>query len=150
MNTETVFVLFKPDCVRRGLVGVFQEEIAAAGLTITKSQKLILTRAQVETIYRDIKSEHFYADLIGFIMNGLCAVHVVVGQRAISVMQKLKNNLRKRYCLTEHCLQGDEFCLWENNRHPCQSFYNVKICAENLLHVCDTEVESLRCIAAVF
>jgi len=147
---KLVFVVLKPDCLRRNLQNEIIQTIIDAGLLI-KEQKIIkLTPYFLRIMYYDIIHEHFYPDLEYFIRSGHCLILVVYGINAIKLMNKLKHSLRKKYRNKWLKLNKQDLALWRNNKHPQQKTLNIKLVAENLLHVCDSEKKSRECRKLIF
>lgn len=145
--SEIVFVLLKPDCLRLGLTENIMKNIKKHGLSIKKNIKVKLKSEDVDFIYQDIINEHFYTDLKNFMMSGDCILLLISGNRAVSLIKKIKYKIREEYSPNKTFLHGTELELWKNNKHPEQSYYNVKLSAENLMHACDSIEESQKCFS---
>ena len=139
MCIQKVFVLFKPDCLKRNLVEDFLSGLEQEGLFYKNLQPTTITREIAKVIYRDCLDNHFYADLEDFILSNQCMTMMVFGDDAISKVLKQKKAFRKKHKLSWVNLTEEDLLLWENGTHPKQHELNLKLRAENLLHSTDTE-----------
>ena len=150
MCIQKVFVLFKPDCLKRNLVEEFVSGLSQEELSHQNLQQVNITREIAKVIYRDCLSKHFYGDLENFILSNPCIAMIVLGDDAISKVLKLKKKFRKLHKLSWIDLTEEELLLWENGTHPKQHELNLKLRAENLLHSTDTEHEAEEIISLVY
>ena len=150
MSIQKVFVLFKPDCLKRGLVKLFLSELLSMGLSAENQQQLEIKQGAARFIYRDCLDKHFYQDLENFILSGPCMTLVVSGDDAINKVTEIKNLFRKENSASWIELTIEEIALWEENKHPRQKELNIKLTAENLVHSTDTEEEAEEVIEYIY
>lgn len=141
MSIQNVFILLKPDCLKRGLAEAFLSKISSLNLDIRLTKKCDLTKESVRIIYKDCLDRHFYSDLEAFILSGHCIAVIVSGDNAIEKILKLKQRFRKEQSASWVNLTEEDIRLWEDNKHPHQRELNIKLTAENLVHSTNTENE---------
>ena len=150
MSIQKVFILFKPDCLKRGLVELFLTGILSIGLTPENPQQLEVKQEMARSIYQDCLDKHFYPDLENFILSGPCMTLVVTGDDAINKVTELKKRFRKENSTSWIDLTEEDIALWEANKHPRQKELNLKLTAENLVHSTDTEEEAEEVIKYIY
>jgi nucleoside-diphosphate kinase len=84
-DTETTFVMVKPDGVQRGLVGEIIKRFERKGLKLVGLRSLIPTEELAEEHYAVHKERPFYSGLIRFITSGPVVAMAWSGIDAISV-----------------------------------------------------------------
>ncbi len=93
-NFQTTLVLFKPDAIRRGLIGRILTRIEDAGLNI-RGMKLVRAtedQARAHYLWEDIGKRHgetVWKNLIDFLLSGPVLALAVHGNGAVEVMRKL-------------------------------------------------------------
>ncbi len=150
MCIQKVFVLFKPDCLKRELVEDFLSGLSQEKLSYKNLQRINITKEIAKVIYRDCLEKHFYKDLEEFILSNPCMAMIVLGDEAINKVLRLKKSFRKKHKLVWLDLTEEEILLWENGKHSKQHELNLKLRAENLLHSTDTESEAEEIISLVY
>lgn len=86
---ERTFVMLKPDCVSRRLVGEVVSRFEAKGLNIVALKLTQLTPQTAEKLYEVHKARPFYGALTAYAQSGPVVVMVVEGLKAVSVVRKL-------------------------------------------------------------
>jgi nucleoside-diphosphate kinase len=124
--SERTLVLFKPDAVRRGLVGDVLSRYEAKGLTITALQLRTIDAAMADRHYAEHVAKDFYPPLRDFVTSGPLVAAVLEGDEAVEVVRALNGATDGRKA-TPGTIRGD---LSLSNR-------------ENLVHGSDS-VESAR------
>jgi nucleoside-diphosphate kinase len=135
MSTETqrTLVLFKPDAVRRGLVGTILARFEAKGLDILAFEMRHVDAALADRHYAEHVEKDFYPPLRAFVTSGPMFAAVLEGDEAVEVVRALNGATDGRKA-APGTIRGD-FSL--SNR-------------ENLVHGSDSEESAAREIALWF
>ncbi|HDD42330.1 MAG TPA: nucleoside-diphosphate kinase [Nitrososphaeria archaeon] len=88
-DTERTFVMLKPSCVERGLIGEVISRFERKGLKILQMKILKMPREKAEELYKVHYGKPFYDDLINAIAGRTVALMVLEGRKAVSVVRKL-------------------------------------------------------------
>jgi len=86
---ERTFVMLKPSCIQRGLMGEVISRFERKGLRILQIKIMKMSREKAEELYRVHEGKPFYQNLINAISGKTVALMVLEGRRAISVVRKL-------------------------------------------------------------
>jgi len=89
MEVERTFVMLKPSCVERGLIGEVISRFERKGLKIIQLKVEKLNREKAEKLYEVHRGKPFYQNLISAVAGKTVVLMVVEGRRAISVVRKL-------------------------------------------------------------
>ncbi|WP_181765791.1 nucleoside-diphosphate kinase [Streptomyces albidus (ex Kaewkla and Franco 2022)] len=88
--SQRTLVLFKPDAVRRGLIGEILGRIESKADWAVKALELrTLDRSTLEQHYAEHVGKPFYAPLVEFMESGPSVVLVVEGERVIEGVRAL-------------------------------------------------------------
>ncbi len=87
--SERTLVLFKPDAVRRGLVGDVLSRYEAKGLTISALQLRTIDAAMADRHYAEHVEKDFYPPLRDFVTSGPLVAAVLEGDEAVEVVRAL-------------------------------------------------------------
>ena len=131
--SERTLVLFKPDAVRRGLVGDVLSRYEAKGLTITALQLRSIDAAMADRHYAEHVDKDFYPPLRDFVTSGPLVAAVLEGDEAVEVVRALNGATDGRKA-APGTIRGD---LSLSNR-------------ENLVHGSDSVESAQREIALWF
>ncbi|HZK35955.1 MAG TPA: nucleoside-diphosphate kinase, partial [Aeromicrobium sp.] len=126
-------VLFKPDAVRRGLVGNVLSRYETKGLAIVALEFRTIDAAQSDRHYADHVDKDFYPLLRDFVTSGPLIAAVFEGDEAIEVVRQLNGATDGRKA-APGSIRGD---LSLSNR-------------ENLVHGSDSEESATREIGLWF
>ena len=130
---QRTLVLFKPDAVRRGLVGNVLSRYEAKGLAIVALELRTIDAAQADAHYADHVDKDFYPLLRDFVTSGPLIAAVFEGDEAIEVVRQLNGATDGRKA-APGSIRGD---LSLSNR-------------ENLVHGSDSEESAKREIGLWF
>jgi len=130
---QRTLVLFKPDAVRRGLVGNVLSRYEAKGLAIVALELRTIDAAQADAHYADHVDKDFYPLLRDFVTSGPLIAAVFEGDEAIEVVRQLNGATDGRKA-APGSIRGD---LSLSNR-------------ENLVHGSDSEESATREIGLWF
>jgi nucleoside-diphosphate kinase len=131
--TQRTLVLFKPDAVRRGLVGQILSRFEAKGLTIVALDMRAIDEEQADRHYAEHLEKDFYPPLRAFVTSGPMLAAVLEGEEAVDVVRALNGATDGRKA-APGTIRGD----WSlSNR-------------ENLVHGSDSVESAAREIALWF
>ena len=131
--SQRTLVLFKPDAVRRGLVGHILSRFEAKGLGIVALELRLIDAAQADAHYAEHVDRDFSPPLRDFVTSGPLVAAVLEGDEAIEVVRALNGATDGRKA-APGTIRGD---LSLSNR-------------ENLVHGSDSEESAVREIALWF
>jgi nucleoside-diphosphate kinase len=89
MDTETTFVMVKPDGVSRGLVGEIIGRFERKGLRLEKVRVLTIDDALARQHYVEHVGRSFFLELLTFITSGPVVAMAWSGESAVSVVRSL-------------------------------------------------------------
>jgi len=101
MAKEKTFVLLKPDCIKRGLVGEVISRIEMKGWRIIEAKTRKLDPLFLYAFYDHIKDEPFFLDVFNYMLSGPVLGLVVEGEHALEGMRRIIGPP-----LVEDCLPG--------------------------------------------
>jgi nucleoside-diphosphate kinase len=87
--SERTLVLFKPDAVRRGLVGAILSRYEAKGLSIVALERRVIDAAMADRHYAEHVEKDFYPPLREFVTSGPMVAAVLEGDEAVDVVRAL-------------------------------------------------------------
>ena len=87
--SERTLVLFKPDAVRRGLVGDILSRFEAKGLSIAALQLRTIDAAMADRHYAEHVEKDFYPPLRDFVTSGPMLAAVLEGDEVIEVVRAI-------------------------------------------------------------
>ncbi len=131
--TQRTLVLFKPDAVRRGLVGDILARFEAKGLTIVALELRTIDAALADQHYAEHVGKDFYPPLRDFVTSGPLVASVLEGDEAVEVVRALNGATDGRKA-APGTIRGD---LSSSNR-------------ENLVHGSDSPESAAREVALWF
>lgn len=88
-NVERNFIMLKPSCVERGLVGEIISRFERKGLKIVQMKVLRMSRKTAEELYIVHKGKNFYESLVKSLEGKRVVAIVVEGRGAIEVVRKM-------------------------------------------------------------
>ncbi|HDD40211.1 MAG: nucleoside-diphosphate kinase [Thaumarchaeota archaeon] len=86
---ERTFVMLKPSCVQRGLIGEVISRFEKKGLKIIQLKVEKISREKAAELYKVHYGKPFYENLINTIAGKTVVLMVLEGRKAISVVRKL-------------------------------------------------------------
>jgi nucleoside-diphosphate kinase len=86
---QRTLVLFKPDAVRRGLVGAILARFEAKGLSIVALELRRIDRELADEHYAEHVEKAFYPPLRDFVTSGPLVAAVLEGDEAVEVVRAL-------------------------------------------------------------
>lgn len=125
--TQRTLVLFKPDAVRRGLVGNILSRYESKGLTIVALEQRTIDAAVADEHYYEHVERDFYPPLREFVTSGPLVAAVLEGDEAVEIVRALNGATDGRKA-APGTIRGD---LSSSNR-------------ENLVHGSDSPESAAR------
>lgn len=89
MMSERTFVILKPSCLKRGIVGEIISRFERKGLKIVQMKILKLRREEVEKLYEQHAEKPFYGRLVEHMLSGRVVLLVLEGRNAIEVVRRM-------------------------------------------------------------
>lgn len=86
---ERTYVMVKPDCVQRGLVGEVIRRIEKRGLKIVAMRMNVISKDIAKKHYAEHAQKPFFNSLVEFITSGPSVSMVVEGKNAVAVMRAI-------------------------------------------------------------
>jgi nucleoside-diphosphate kinase len=88
-TSQRTLVLFKPDAVRRGLVGQILARFEAKGLTVAALELRTIDAALADRHYAEHVEKDFYPPLREFVTSGPLVAAVLEGDEAVEVVRAI-------------------------------------------------------------
>lgn len=127
MAMEKTYVMLKPDCVRRNLIGKVISRIEDKGYRIADAKMMLLDEAILREHYAHIVDFPFFPKILRFMTSGPVLAMIVEGENAIKGMRALMG-ATKFEDATAGTIRGDfAFCTTENIIHGSDSPENAAI-----------------------
>lgn len=86
---EKTYIMLKPDCVKRGLIGEVIARIERRGYEITRLKMFALSEEILREHYAHIADKPFFPEILEFMTSGPVVAMVVEGENAIEGMRLL-------------------------------------------------------------
>jgi len=88
-EVERTFIMLKPSCVQRGLIGEVISRFEKKGLRIVQLKVVKMDREKAAELYKVHHGKPFYENLINTIAGKTVVLMVLEGRKAISVVRRL-------------------------------------------------------------
>lgn len=89
MVMERTYVMLKPDCLERGLMGTVISRIENKGYKITDAKMMNLDEDILKEHYAHLADKHFFPDIVAFMTSGPVLGMIVEGENAVKGMRIL-------------------------------------------------------------
>lgn len=89
MSLERTYIMLKPDCVKRGLMGKVISRIENKGYKIVDAKMMNLDEAILKEHYAHLADKPFFPDIVAFMTSGPVLGMVVEGENAVKGMRIL-------------------------------------------------------------
>lgn len=86
---EREFIMLKPDCVQRGLIGEVFSRIERSGLKLLAMKFIQVTDELAKQHYAEHEGKPFYDGLVKYITSAPTVAIVVTGPNAVSITRKV-------------------------------------------------------------
>ena len=127
MATERTYIMLKPDCIKRGLMGEVISRIEKKGYRITNAKMLNLDEKILREHYAHIADKPFFLGIVSYMTSGPVLAMIVEGENAVKGMRILMGATKFEEA-TAGTIRGDyAFCTSENIIHGSDSVENAEI-----------------------
>ncbi len=127
MDNERTFIMLKPDCVQRGLVGEVISRIEKKGYRITNAKMMKLDESILREHYAHMVSKPFFPEILKFMMSGPVMAIIVEGMNAVMGTRTLIGATEFED-MAAGTIRGDlAYCVRFNLIHGSDSPENAKI-----------------------
>lgn len=127
MPVEKTYVMLKPDCIRRGLMGEIISRIEKKGYKILDAKIMRLDEAILRQHYAHIADRPFFPELLAYMTSGPVLGMIVAGENAVLGMRILMGATKFEEAAAG-TIRGDyAFNTGENIIHGSDSIENAKV-----------------------
>ncbi len=127
MAVERTYIMLKPDCIKRGLIGEVISRIEKKGYIIVDMKMMYLDEKILREHYAHIADRPFFPDIVEYMTSGPVVAMIVEGENAVKGMRILMGATKFEEA-TAGTIRGDyAFCTSENIIHGSDSIENAKI-----------------------
>ena len=127
MAVERTYIMLKPDCIKRGLVGEVISRIEKKGYKIIDMKMMNLDEKILREHYAHIADKPFFPGIVEYMTSGPVIGMVVEGQNAVKGMRIIMGATKFEEA-TAGTIRGDyAFCTSENIIHGSDSIENAEI-----------------------
>ena len=81
---EKTFVMLKPDCIKRGLVGEVISRIERKGYRITNAKMMWLDEDLLRVHYAHLADKPFFPEILSYMMSGPVLAMIVEGENVVA------------------------------------------------------------------
>ena len=89
MAKERTFVMLKPDCLKRGLIGEVIGRIEQKGWRIVDANTRTLDAAFLYKFYAHIKEQPYFLEVFNYMLSGTVLGLVIEGEDAVAGMRRI-------------------------------------------------------------
>lgn len=89
MAMERTYIMLKPDCIRRGLMGEVIARIERKGFTISDAKMMHLNEAVLREHYAHLIDKPFFPELVAYMTSGPVLGMIVEGDNVVKGMRIL-------------------------------------------------------------
>lgn len=127
MAVEKTFIMLKPDCIKRGLIGAVISRIENKGYRIVELKMSMLQQVLLREHYAHLKDRPFFPELLDYMTSGPVICMVVEGENAIKGMRILIGATQFENAAAG-TIRGDyAFCTTQNIVHGSDSAESAEI-----------------------
>lgn len=81
---ERTFVMLKPDCIKRGLIGEVISRIERKGYRIVNAKMMWLDEDLLRVHYAHMTDKPFFPEILSYMMSGPVLAMIVEGENAVA------------------------------------------------------------------
>jgi len=127
MAMERTYIMLKPDCLKRGLMGEVISRIERKGYKIVEGKTMMLDEAILKEHYAHIADRPFFPEIVTYMTSGPVFGMIVEGENAVKGMRIIMGATKFEEA-TAGTIRGDyAFCTSENIIHGSDSVENAEI-----------------------
>lgn len=86
---EQTYIMLKPDCMQRGLVGEVIRRIEQKGYRIVEAKTMLLDETILKEHYAHIADKPFFPETVEYMTSGPVLAMIIEGENAIAGMRAL-------------------------------------------------------------
>ncbi|MBO4383604.1 MAG: nucleoside-diphosphate kinase [Clostridia bacterium] len=86
---ERTYIMLKPDCVQRGLIGEVVSRIEHKGYKIVEMKMMTLSEKVLREHYAHVADMGFFPELLDYMMSGPVVAMIVEGEGVIAGMRRV-------------------------------------------------------------
>lgn len=127
MAVEKTYIMLKPDCIKRGLIGEVISRIEKKGYKIINIKMINLEEKILREHYAHIADKPFFPEIVSYMTSGPVIAMIVEGENAVKGMRILMGATKFEEAAAG-TIRGDyAFCTSENLIHGSDSIENAEI-----------------------
>lgn len=127
MSIEKTYIMLKPDCVKRGLMGEVISRIERKGYKIVDAKMMNLDEAILKEHYAHLADKPFFPEIVSFMTSGPVLGMIVEGDNAVQGMRIIMGATKFEEA-TAGTIRGDfAHSTSENLIHGSDSLENAEI-----------------------
>lgn len=127
MAIEKTYIMLKPDCIKRKLMGRVIARIEDKGYDIVDAKMMNLDEAILKEHYSHLADKPFFPEIVEFMTSGPVLGMIVQGENAVKGMRNLMGPTQFEEAIAGS-IRGDyAFSTGENIIHGSDSPENVEI-----------------------
>lgn len=127
MAVEQTYIMLKPDCVQRGLMGEVISRIEKKGFKIVKAQMMNLGEDILREHYAHVADKPFFPEMLAYMTSGPVLAMIVEGDNAVKGMRILMGPTKYEEAAAG-TIRGDYATSTTNNIiHGSDSVENAQI-----------------------
>ena len=127
MSIEKTYIMLKPDCVKRGLMGEVISRIERKGYKIVDAKMMNLYEAILKEHYAHLADKPFFPEIVAFMTSGPVLGMIVEGENAVQGMRIIMGATKFEEA-TAGTIRGDfAHSTSENLIHGSDSLENAEI-----------------------
>lgn len=127
MAVEKTYIMLKPDCIKRGLMGEVISRIEKKGYKIVDAKMMRLDETVLREHYAHIVDKPFFPEIVEYMTSGPVWAMIVEGESAVKGMRILMGATKFEEAAAG-TIRGDfAFCTTENLIHGSDSAENAEI-----------------------
>ena len=127
MAVEQTYIMLKPDCVQRGLMGEVISRIEKKGFKIVKAQMMNLGEDILREHYAHVADKPFFPEMLAYMTSGPVLAMIVEGDNAVKGMRILMGATKYEEAAAG-TIRGDYATSTTNNIiHGSDSVENAQI-----------------------
>ncbi len=127
MAIEKTYIMLKPDCIKRGLMGEVISRIEKKGYKVINAKMLRLDETVLREHYAHIVDKPFFPEIVEYMTSGPVLAMIVEGESAVKGMRILMGPTKFEEAAAG-TIRGDfAFCTTENLIHGSDSAENAEI-----------------------
>lgn len=89
MTNEKTYIMLKPDCIKRGLIGEVIARIERKGYRVLDAKMMNLSEAILREHYAHLTDKPFFPSIVSYMMSGPVLGMIVEGENAVLGMRIL-------------------------------------------------------------